>query len=158
MRSCLRSCLAIATAVLGTVLPCAPAAADAGQAAVVVRATVLRHASIRIAPPRTLTISEADVARGYVELAAPVEVEVQSNVREGYTLVFERRGEQVQQVHVQGLQPGLLVGDATAMASRPAAGRGLWRELLQLRFRFDLGPHARVGRHPWPLDISMMSL
>jgi hypothetical protein len=44
------------------------------------------------------------------------------------------------------------------MASRPAAGRGLWREQLQLRFRFDLGPHVRPGQHPWPLNISMMSL
>jgi hypothetical protein len=154
----LRSCLATAAAVLGMLLPCAQAVAGSTQAAVMVRATVLRHASIRIAPPRTITISEADIARGYVELAAPVEVEVESNVREGYTLVFERHGEQVRQAHVQGLQSGLLVGDATAMATRPAAGRGLWRELLQLRFRFDLGPQARPGQLPWPLDISMMSL
>lgn len=158
MPACLRSCLAIAAAVLGMALPCAPAAASSGDATLVVRATVLRHASIRIAPPRTLTVSEADVARGYVELAAPVEVEVQSNVREGYTLVFERLGEQVRQVHVQGLQSALLVGDASAMSSRPAAGRGLWRELLQLRFRFDLGPQVRAGQLPWPLNISMMSL
>jgi hypothetical protein len=153
----LRSCLAIATAMLGALLPCA--AAGQGDAVLVVRATVLRHTSIRIAPPRTLMISEADVARGYVELATPVEVEVQSNVREGYTLVFERLGEEVRQVHVRGLRDsGLLVGDAAAMASRPAAGRGLWREQLQLRFRFDLGPHVRPGQHPWPLNISMMSL
>jgi hypothetical protein len=157
MPACLRSCLALAAAVLGMALA-APAAAGPGDATLMVRATVLRHTSIRIAPPRTLTVSAADVARGYVELAAPVEVEVQSNVREGYTLVFERRGEQVQQVHVQGLQSALLVGDAAAMASRPAAGRGLWRELLQLRFRFDLVPHARPGQVPWPLNISMMSL
>lgn len=156
MPACLRSCLATASAVLGLLLPGTQAAAGASQA-VVVRATVLRHASIRIAPPATLTISEADVARGYVELAAPVEVEVQSNVREGYALVFERRGEQVRQVHVGGLPSALLVGDANAIAARPAAGRGLWRERLQLRLRFDLGPQARAGEHPWPLDISMLS-
>jgi len=157
MPACLRSCLAIAAAVLGAAAG-TPAVGAPGNATLVVRATVLRHASIRIAPPRTFTVSEADVARGYVELAAPLDVQVQSNVREGYTLVFERLGEQVRQVHVQGLQAALLVGDGSTMASRPAAGRGVWRDQLQLRLRFDLDPQAKPGQLPWPLNISLMSL
>lgn len=34
----------------------------------------------------------------------------------------------------------------------------MWRDLLQLRFRFDLPPGTAPGEYPWPLHISMMSL
>jgi hypothetical protein len=135
-----------------------PATVQAADAPLRVTASVARHASIRMAPPPSLTISEADLARGYVEVAAPLELAVQSNVSEGYTLNFQHAGEQVRQSVVQGLAGALAVGPAGATASRPAAGAGMWRETLQLRVRFDLSPQARVGVHPWPLQVSMMSL
>jgi hypothetical protein len=132
--------------------------AHAFQGTLVVSANVARHTSIRIAPPASITLSAEDVARGYVEIAAPVEVTVQSNVPQGYALVFERQGEQVRQAHVQGPDGALLVASTGAVATRPPAGPGMWRDRLQLRFRFDLAAGARPGQHPWPLNISLMSL
>lgn len=132
--------------------------ARAAEGTLLVSAVIARHTSIRIAPPASISISEEDLARGYVEIAAPVEVTVQSNVPQGYALVFERQGEQVLQAHVQGPDGPLLVGSTAATASRPAAGPGMWRDRLQLRFRFDLASGARTGQHPWPLNISLMSL
>lgn len=156
LRSSWRSMLPMAAILAAIGGQCAPAHADASQAALTVRAKVARHASIRMAPPPTLTISEADVARGYVEVAAPVDVHVQSNGQDGYLLAFECRCEDVRLAHVQGLQSELTVGSAGASSARPAAGPGLWRERLQLRFRFDLAPDARPGELAWPLNISMM--
>lgn len=135
---------------------CAPAHAGAPEAVLTVRASVPRHASIRMAQPRTLTISQADVARGYVEVAAPLAVHVQSNVQQGYTLAFECQGGDVRQAHVHGLQSELTVGSAGALSARPAAGPGTWREQLSLRFRFDLAPGVQPGEHAWPLNISML--
>jgi hypothetical protein len=132
-------------------------AAHAFQDTLQVSAVVPRHASIRIAPPSSITISEQDVARGYVEVATPVEVTVQSNAPQGYALVFERQGEQVRQAHVQGPDGALLVGSSSAVAARPPAGRGMWRDRMLLRFRFDLASNARPGEHPWPLNISLLS-
>lgn len=136
---------------------CAPAGSTPSQATLEVSARVQRHATIRMAQPLTFTISEADVARGYVEVAAPLQLTVQSNVHEGYTLSFACHCEAVRQAHVQGLAADLSVGDAPVQAARPAAGRGVWRDMLQLRVRFDLAPQARPGEHAWPLGISMMS-
>jgi hypothetical protein len=132
-------------------------AAHAFEGTLMVSAVVPRHASIRIAPPPSITISEQDLARGYVEIAAPVEVTVQSNAPQGYALVFERQGEQVRQAHVHGPDGALLVGSTAAVAARPPAGRGMWRDRMLLRFRFDLATGARAGEHPWPLAISLMS-
>lgn len=140
-----------------TAAQCEPAGSTPSQSTLHVSARVQRHATIRMAQPLTFTISEADVARGYVEVAAPLQLTVLSNVSEGYMLSFACHCEQVRQAHVQGLASELSVGAAPVLAARPAAGRGAWSDMLQLRVRFDLAPQARPGEHAWPLGISMMS-
>lgn len=156
-----RSLLALLALLLSLATGNAAADSAAGvssaQANLRVTVVVPRYATMRVATPRSIVVSEADVERGYVELAAPVEVMVQSNVVEGYTLAFDRAGEHVQRAHVQGIAGELVVGEGVALATRPAAGRGMWRDVLQLHFRFDLAPATRAGQHPWPLEISMMS-
>jgi hypothetical protein len=134
----------------------APSHGRADPASLSVRAAVLPHASVRIAPPATLTLTDADVARGYVELATPVQVETRSNARHGYTLVFQRFGDAVLQARVQGLSTALLVREQ-GLARREPTGPGMWRDLVQLRIRFELAPGTRAGAHPWPLQISMTS-
>lgn len=150
---------AVARGVLSwAALACAaPGAGAFDQGTLMVTARVLRHTSIRFTPPPSITISAADVARGYLEHPTPVEVAVQSNSPEGYALVFERQGEQVQEAKVDGFHAPLVVGKAGATAARRATGRGLWRDTLQLRFRFELSPDAVPGEHPWPLNISLMT-
>lgn len=132
-----------------------PAQAEATHAPLVVRVVIPHHTSIRIAPPPGVSVSENDVARGFVEVAAPVEVVVQSNVAEGYALLFERHGDAFTEVQVQGLGQPVVFASAGAIATRPAAGRGLWRDQLALRFRFTLAPGTRAGEHRWPVQISL---
>jgi hypothetical protein len=122
-----------------------------------VSAIVQRHASIRVSPPLSLTISDADIARGYVELATPLEIKVRSNVPEGYTLTFDTYGADVRGAAVQSVDAGMSVTSTGNALSRPGAGRGTWQETLQLRIRFQLAPQARAGIHAWPLQISMAS-
>jgi hypothetical protein len=157
MKGRTRALFAMVAVLAATGGQCAPA--SGGTSAVLrVSAIVQRHASIRMAQPLSVTVSEADVARGYVDIATPVEVTVQSNLQQGYALVFERQGEHVRQVHVHGLQGEVMVGDAGASSARAATGGGMWREMLQLRFRFDLAAGTRAGQHAWPLHISMLPL
>lgn len=154
-------CTTLVLACLGFAGASAHAAPEAGASKqMAVSAVIQRHASIRLAPPQTLTISEADVVRGYIEVAAPLEVTVQSNVREGYALVFQRDGAQVQQAVVQGLAaPVVVSGDSQTMArAGNGAGARMWQETLQLRVRFVLSAQARAGVHRWPLQISMLSM
>jgi hypothetical protein len=149
------SALALA---LGCLLANASAqAADHARATLMVTATVQRHTSMRMALPATLTITAGDLARGYIELPAPVEVSVQSNVQDGYTLLFERAGTQVRAARIQGIGGPVVIGSGSALAARPATGQGMWRDVLQLRFRFELDAAATVGEHPWPVQVSMMS-
>jgi hypothetical protein len=149
--------LALALAGAAALADAAPAQAQGAQAPLVVTAVIQRRTSIRIAQPASVTVSESDVARGFVEVATPVEVVVQSNAAEGYALVFERHGNAVSEVQVQGLADGVVFASGGATATRPAAGRGLWRDQLLLRFRFTLAAGTGAGEHPWPVQISLMN-
>lgn len=123
-----------------------------------VSAVVPRHAAIRMNAPSSFTISEADVQRGYVDVASPMELSVRSNVPQGYTLALQKHGEQVLEAVVHGLAAPLVVGGGGGSVSRPAPRHGLWTDTLQLRVRFQLSPKAKPGTHAWPLLISMMGM
>lgn len=152
-----RAWLAFALAGAAALAGGAPAQAQGAQASLSVTAVIARRTSIRIVQPPRVTVSEADVARGFVEVDAPVEVVVQSNAAEGYALAFERHGDAFAQVQVQGLAQPLAFASGGAIANRPAAGRGVWRDQVLLRFRFTLAAGTRAGEHRWPVQISLMN-
>ena len=135
----------------------AHAAGQAAQSQMRVSATVLRHTSVRLDTPQMLTISESDLARGYVDVNRAVEVAVQSNVRNGYTLMLQQEGKHVRDAVVQGPAGALVVGAGGGMLARPAAGSGMWRDTMQLRVRFRLSAQAQAGTYDWPLQISVIS-
>lgn len=137
-------------------LGCGSVHAESSRGLLTVRAVVARHAEVHIAHPASITVTAADVARGYLDLPVPVQVEVRGNMREGYCLLFERSGDEVGDVQVLGLGQPLVVGAAEAMSERPAPGSGYWREQLSLQFRIALAPRAVPGEHAWPVRISLL--
>jgi hypothetical protein len=122
-----------------------------------VSAMVKQFASMQVSAPTSFTVSSADVSRGFIELEVPVQIHVHSNVPQGYTLAFERSGDNVRQAVVQMPGAEVRVGDGTSLAARPAPTGGRWRDHLLLRVRLDLSAGAERGEHPWPLRISMAS-
>ena len=133
-------------------------AADPRTTAVLqVTARVMPFASMQVNAPSSFTLSAEDVSRGFIELQVPVQIQVQSNVPQGYTLAFERNGDNVRQAVLQMPGAEFRVGEGTVLASRPAPGAGRWRDHLLLRVRFDLAADVQRGEHPWPLRISMAS-
>lgn len=132
---------------------CAPAHADA---LLRVRAVVLATTTVQVAQPASVVLTDDDIARGYVEVATPVQVQVRSNVPEGYALLFERSSDAVGDVHVTGMEAPVVLSGAAAIGSRAAAGRGLWTDRLLLHFRFQLARSAQPGTHAWPVQISLL--
>ncbi|MEJ5990906.1 hypothetical protein WG902_12975 [Ramlibacter sp. PS3R-8] len=149
---------ALAASLLCVVAGEAAAGAEAAQGALHVSAVVRRHASVRMNAPQSLTISESDVQRGYVDVASPMEVTVRSNVPEGYILALQNQGEQVREAVVHGLAAPMVVNAGGGSLARPAPRNGLWTDTLELRVRFQLSPTARPGIHAWPLTVSMMGM
>ena len=120
------------------------AAAQAASARqnVEVRVHVPAYVQVRaLAQPAWIDVSEADLARGYVDVTAPVPVEVVGNLRQGVPLDFVPVDPQVRAV---------LPTPRMALL----AGAGLRREVVQVQLRLELATNARAGRHAWPVQVS----
>lgn len=134
----------------------APPAAAADQAKLTVTATVLKHASLRVlAQPTAVVITAEDVARGYVDVAAPAELAIKCNSRRGYMLEFANQGDFMREIHVRGLASELQLSPAGGAVLQPAAPTGITRATLDLGFRFVLAASARPGTYAWPVHLSV---
>lgn len=138
----------------------APAQAQAsGGTEVKVSATIRKHASLEVlAQPGSVAITQADIARGYVDVPAPVQVAVKSNTQEGYLLVFDNQGDFFRQARVRGLAGDVQVGAGGGQVAQRASGHGVSKVTLALSFRFELSESAREGVYAWPMQLSAMPL
>lgn len=133
-------------------------AGAARSATLSVSATIAKRATLKVlAQPASLLVTDADLTRGYVEVASPVQVAVQSNSTAGYLLVFESLGDLVSNAQVRGLGDDIQLG-ASGVVPRAAAGAGVGRATHNLVFRFMLSSSAQLGRHAWPMQISVLPM
>jgi len=111
---------------------------------------------VRTAPP-AVDVSASDVARGYVDVNMPMELEIQSNSRAGYVLNVMPRTNLFAQVQVRGLDGLAELGpDGGAVVQR-------WNpdersRNLSLTYRFVLQEGVQPGRYPWPVQLDVAPL
>jgi len=140
-------------------LPTMVSQAEAAQkhAAMSVSVTVIANAKVLSDyQALQLTVSAADVARGYVEVAAAARFSVECNSRSGYLMEFNPVGNLFAAVEVAGLGKDVHLGaDGGTVAQRGPTSPELTHELS---FRFTLHPDTRQGVYPWPLRLSVRPL
>jgi hypothetical protein len=134
-----------------------PAEAGQSRAAMQVSVMVVANAKIQSSYQATqLKISEADVARGYVEIPGASRFSVATNSRTGYLMEFQPVGNIFQSVQVAGLGNAVQLGaDGGAIVQRGPSSPALTHELS---FRFTLAPNTSPGLYPWPLQLSVRAL
>lgn len=139
---------------------CLPFAATADSAAKLqVSVTVLKHASLKVlAQPSSVIVTAADIAKGYVDVAAPASIQVRSNTQEGYLLMFESQGDFMRQTVVKGLANDVQISTAGGGVAQNTAGKGMRQAQLELGFRFVLAESAQQGVYPWPMRLSVTPL
>lgn len=137
----------------------APAAMATEQAKVTVSATVLKRASLRVlAQPAAVVVTAEDIARGYVDVAAPARVAIKSNSPRGYMLEFANEGDFMRQILVKGLASDVQLSPSGGAIMQSHAGIGVTRETLELGFRFVLAAAARPGTYAWPMQLTVLPL
>jgi len=149
--------LAMVVALLG--MPAGAVAETGGQrTSVLVTATVLKHASLKIlAQPAAVVVTAEDVARGYVDTSAPTEFSVKANT-ESFLLDFAASGDFMRQIIVFGLANEVQLSPAGgAIAQRSAPPASPLRGVL-LSFRFVLSETVRPGMYQWPIRLSVTPL
>ena len=133
----------------------APVAQASSSAELRVSAVVRKVTRLQVlSQPAFVQVTEADVARGYVEVPTPMQVAIRSNTAQGYVLAFDSEADFFRQAHVRGLPNAVQVGASGGVVPQPPAGRGMSSVRFDLGFRFDLSQTAKAGVYPWPVHLS----
>ena len=133
-----------------------PLAAGAGELRTQfsVTATVSPRASVEpLSQPAQLSISQVDVERGYVDVAAAYRVS--SNDPSGYLVRLAPRTGLTRAVEVAGLSTPVVMTDQSVEVIQPAALRP---QTLALRFRLVLNDKAVPGTYAMPVQVSVSVL
>lgn len=102
--------------------------------------------------PAGLQVTEADVARGYVEAPGASLVRVRSNSPAGWLLEFQPLQGPYRALEVTGLGSPAQVSAAGGWLAQPYAGRTV--VTASLGYRFFLSDDARPGVYPWPVGLT----
>jgi hypothetical protein len=134
----------------------APTLATGADVKVAVSATVLKQATLKVlSQPASVSVTPADIARGYVDVAMPAQVAVKSNSARGFMLEFASEGDFFRQMVVRGLASDVQLGAAGGAVMQPAAATGITRAQLDLEFRFVLADSAQPGSYSWPVHLTV---
>lgn len=126
-------------------------------AAMPVSARVAVSLGMRIVSmPVTADVSAADIARGHMDLPAPLAVAVRTNLATPYRVVVYPALSAVAAVQVvssTGVSPG---ADGHAELQRQRAVRPMDEETLTINLRIHLAPGTLPGPITWPVRVALL--
>jgi len=150
--------LVVAALIAALSLASAPAVQDAGaaqrSASLQVSATVIASARLQIDHQQAqISITNEDIARGYVDVPAGSRFSVATNSRTGYFVDFHPRVDMFASVQINGLGSPVELG---ADGGTVSEGNGGLRSVAhELSYRFYLKPALNPGNYAWPLLLAV---
>ena len=146
---------ALTTLAASSIIPDVNAAAANTQIAVTAYVPAQTIAKL-VLNPTQITITDADVARGYVDIAAASQLRVTSNNPAGYVIDFFSRLPIFRSVRVSSPDGDANLGpDGGAIIERGRHGRDM---PLNLSYRFNLADNVQPGTYAWPLALNVRPL
>jgi hypothetical protein len=143
----------LAFALAAFIAPALPVHAGSVSASLSVSAVVRARAVLSVeSQPASLQITEADVARGYVEAPGASLVQVRTNSPAGWLLEFQPLQGPYRALEVTGLGSTAQVSAAGGWLVQPFAGKML--VTASLGYRFFLTGDAKPGLYPWPVALT----
>jgi hypothetical protein len=104
--------------------------------------------------PDQVVVTGADVARGYIDLEAPLSVRVKTNSRNGYLLTVSNASQAFAAVEMAFGESTMRVTEESWIA-RPYVAGG---DAVNARLRVRLAPDTPPGQHPFSLQVSAQPL
>ena len=137
-------------------VPEAHAGGSVMSAKITISAQVLEHTSMNlVSQAQELTVTNADIQRGFINIPAASRISVKSNNPAGYLLTFEVMSGPLPlfasvQVNVGGREVQL--SPSGGWVPLPYVRGGA---VLDVSYRFMLSKHAQPGTYTWPLIASV---
>jgi hypothetical protein len=133
-----------------------PALAGSSSADMNVSVQVIARAIVSVdSQPSAVTITAADIARGYVDVPAPIVVRVRTNSRQGYLLQVENQSETFSSIELSSANIAMNVGAHETWIQRPYTAGG---DVLPMRARLHLASAATIGSFSLPIAFSATPL
>jgi hypothetical protein len=120
-----------------------------------VSAQVVARAVVTVdSQPAAVDVTEADLARGYVDVETPLQLVGKTNSRRGYLLQVNKAGEAFGAVALSFADTVMNIAQESWVA-RPYVPGG---ELLTVRVRLMLNATTQPGRYLLPIAVSATPL
>lgn len=143
------------TAILAAALVTGSLQAESVSATVQVSARVIGRTIITLQSEPMVTITPADLERGWVEVTEPSVLSVKSNQRAGFQLAFAPTAPWVAGGEVAGLSDPIVFEASGASAAFSYAG--VAPRQLELRWKLHLSPDATPGTFPLPVSFATLN-
>lgn len=131
-----------------------PLVADTQSAQMNVSVTVVARAQVTVDDEPEVVITDADVARGYVEVTRPMRLRVRTNSPRGYLLQVAKTDETFAAVELAFDNTTMTVAQESWIARPPVEGG----ELVSVKLRVRLASDATPGRYGMPVQVSALPL
>jgi hypothetical protein len=146
---------AITTLAAASIVPDIHAAALPSQIAVTAFVPAQAVAQL-VQQPYEITITNADIARGYVEIPNASQLRITANNPAGFVVEFFNRLAIFTSVRITSGGGSVDLGsDGGAIVERGRHGRDM---PLNLSYRFNLTAQVQPGTYTWPLVLRVRSL
>ncbi len=158
-RSLLLALLALGIGVGAALAPINVAAAPLGGSAMQVSVTIQKHAKIKVTGnPVSMQVTQADIARGYVDLAERSSVDIRSNSRDSIVLEFQGRDASpiIRDVQVREGGRTTSLNSAGARMLLPGAALPGVVRTVDLSYRVFLAADVQPGSYAWPITLTAM--
>ena len=131
-----------------------PQVAAASSATVHIHVTVMKHASITgLRAPREVELAAADIARGYLDVQQPIEIDLRTNNPEGVILAFSMNSAAIASASLRNATDVLEITDGAVNLRVPKDAPGVQSKTLSLRVRLNLARGLQPGTIAWPLAV-----
>jgi hypothetical protein len=156
-RRLVRIALILAAMLVPLTMTALPVEAGQTSAGLQVSARVIANTRVQTEHQATqLKISEADIARGHIDVASASRFLVTTNSPAGYLVEFHPVGNLFESVQIAGLGDAVHLGaDGGAVVLRGPLPRNLSHDLS---YRFILRTDTQSGSYQWPLQFSVRPL
>jgi hypothetical protein len=115
---------------------------------------IQRHTALKVVHQTSeLVITQADIIRGYIDIPAGANIEIQNNNLGGYMIFFKGIYTPFKEVLVKGLGGEVKINSNSGWITQPYNGRD--PVMVELSYRFILSENAKPGTYAWPLTISV---
>ena len=129
------------------------AIAAGAKAQLDVRAIVLTVMKVRmVSQPSQITISENDVANGYIDLDDATALLITSNSGTGFMMSMTYAVELISRVSAR--LTGQIAATLEGQGSVAVRAHQVREEPMRVSYRLYLSQAARAGSYPWPVALS----